>query len=362
MSDTPLRVAFDVTPVISGRTGIARYVTQVGEALERTDVELRRFAIGRSAFPAPLSTRRLPVPAKVVYGWWRALPWPPVERLFRGEGDPQLVHATGPLTPATRLPLVVTVHDIAAVRHPELHPARHVRQQRSQLGTLNRAAAILTVSQATADDLAAFGVAPERLVVAPLGISPLPPPAPVPDLDGRAPYLLTVGETAARKGYGVLLAALARLDPGIELVMAGPPAGDEQRLTSLAAQLGIANRLRRLGPVSDAALAGLYRGALALCFPSIAEGFGLPLLEAMVSGTPIIASDIPPSRELAGPAAIYVANDAAGWADAIAVVASDDSLRRRLAAAGRERGPSFTWERTAARTEDAYRLALANGG
>jgi glycosyltransferase involved in cell wall biosynthesis len=350
------RVAFDVTPVISGRTGIARYVNELGAALERRPVELHRYAIGRSSYPLPVGTRHVHVPARIVDRWWRVVPWPNVDRLA---GDADVVHATGLLTPPTRHPLVVTVHDVAAVRYPNLHPTRHVRQQRTQLRALDRAAAILTVSQATADDLVHFGVRPERIVVAPLGLSSLPQAAATGlTAERKRGYLLTVGESSPRKRYDVVLRALSRVDRDLELVMAGPPAADEERLRSLVGALGLGSRVRRLGAVPDAALAGLYRDALALCFPSVAEGFGLPVLEAMAAGLPVVARDIPVARELAGDAAIYLAgDDERVWAETIEALVSDAALRERCSSAGRARAAEFTWDRTAAATLEAYRIA-----
>jgi glycosyltransferase involved in cell wall biosynthesis len=357
MTASPVRVAFDVTPVISGRTGIARYVTQLTAALEALSVELRRFAVGRSAFPLPSNTTHIRVPARLVERWWRAIPWPVLEQLA---GSADLVHASGLLVPRTRRPLVVTVHDVAALRYPELHPARHVFKQQVLLAALDRASVIVTVSHATADDLAHLGIEDERLVVAPLGVTLLPKPElPAPDENIGRGYLLAVGETSPRKRYSVLLRALARLGGDVRLVIAGPPARDEIRLQSLVAALGVSPRVTRLGLVSDAALAGLYSGALALCFPSVAEGFGLPVLEAMAAGLPVLASDIPATRELAGNAALYVSGDEEqAWADAIESVISDAPLRARLAEAGRQRAAEFTWQRTATATLSAYRLAL----
>jgi glycosyltransferase involved in cell wall biosynthesis len=360
MSVTGPRAAFDVTPVISGRTGIARYVTELGLALERAGVDLRRFAVGRRTYELPPGSRHIRVPTRIVERWWRTVPWPPIERLL---GGADVVHATGLLLPPTRKPLVVTVHDVAAVRHPELHPARHVEQQRAQLERLGRAAAIVSVSQTTADDLAHLGVSPDRVVVAPLGVTPLPrpaaqPPAGVPE----SGYLLTVGETSPRKGYPLLLRALS-LVPDLPLVIAGPPAGDEERLHALAGELGLTSRVHRVGAVTDAGLARLYSGALALGFPSFAEGFGLPVLEAMASGVPVLAREIPAARELAGDAAVLIDGEQPdAWAAAIERVRSDGEQRARLAAAGRERAAAYTWDRTAQGTLAAYRLALGTSG
>jgi glycosyltransferase involved in cell wall biosynthesis len=286
------------------------------------------------------------------------VPWPRIEQLL---GGAELVHATGLLIPRTAAPLVVTIHDVAAVRHPELHPARHVEQQRAQLELLDRAAVIVAVSETTAGDLTHLGVAPERVVVAPLGVTPLPDPdssslARLPEPG----YLLTVGETSPRKGYPLLLEALSRVDGDVRLVIAGPPSGDEQRVRSLIAELGIDSRVHRVGPVTDAALAGLYRGATALCFPSVAEGFGLPVLEAMAAGVPVLARDIPAARELGGEAALLIpGDDPRAWANALERILSEAALRRSLADAGLRRAAHFTWDRTAAATLGAYRLALA---
>jgi glycosyltransferase involved in cell wall biosynthesis len=285
------------------------------------------------------------------------VPWPGIERLA---GGADLVHATGLFLPATHLPLVATVHDLGALRHPALHPARQLRQQQSLLRTLARAAAVLAVSRATADELEDFGIDRRRVVVAPLGLTPLPAPAQDSRFEDRGRrYLLTVGETAARKGYDIVLEALARLGPELDLVMVGPPGADEDRLLRRSVELGVTGQVRRLGPVSDPDLAGLYQGALALCFPSITEGFGLPVLEAMAAGTPVLASDIPSTRELAGPLAVYVEERRAeAWAEAIGTLAEGPGPDAVWAGAARRRAAEFTWARTARATLEAYRLAL----
>jgi glycosyltransferase involved in cell wall biosynthesis len=355
VSTDHLEVGFDVTPVISGSTGIARYVRELGTVLAEQDVGLNRFAIGRNNFPVPEGARHLPVPARLMQRSWRTLRWPRLEQLI---GDVDIVHATGPLIPATRRPMAVTVHDVAALRYPELHPARSVQQQQALMAALRRADVIIAVSQATADDLAYVGGRSDRLAVAPLGLTPLPVPT---AHDARLPerFLLTVGESSPRKGYPVLLRALAQAPGDHRLVMVGPPAGDERRVRSLIAELGLEQQVTRLGSVSDSALAALYRDALALCFPSVSEGFGLPVLEAMAAGLPVVAADIPATREVAGDAAVLVpASDVGAWADAIAALASDSAMRERLTIAGRRRGGEFTWERTAKATIEAYRLAL----
>jgi glycosyltransferase involved in cell wall biosynthesis len=358
MSQRPLRIAMDATPVITGRTGAARYVTALSAALERRGVEVRRFAIGRAPIPAPSDVRRVRVPLRVVQRWWRTTSWPPAERLI---GRADVVHATGLTVPPTRAPLVVTVHDIAALDHPNLHPPRQVREVTAQVAALGRAAVVVASSQATADRLVARGVHHDRITVVPLGLTQSPE-APV-GTDGepvRGPYLLAVGETSSRKGYLTLLRALARTGTdGPLCVIAGPAGGDEPRIRRAIDELQLQGRVVRLGPVDDGTLAGLYRDALALCFPSVAEGFGLPVLEALGAGVPVIASDLPVLREVGGDAALFVpVGDEEALANAFDAV-SDSRLRTRLAAAGRDRAAAFTWERTAEGTIHAYRRALA---
>jgi glycosyltransferase involved in cell wall biosynthesis len=153
--------------------------------------------------------------------------------------------------------------------------------------------------------------------------------------------------------------AAARLDP-IQLVLAGPDAGQRAHLARLAASLGIRARLTLLGRVSDAVLAALYRDAVALCFPSLAEGFGLPVLESMAAGLPVVATDIEVVSEVTGGAALLVPpGDIPALSRALEQVSRDEQLRQHLADLGRTRAQRFTWEATAKATVTAYERALA---
>jgi glycosyltransferase involved in cell wall biosynthesis len=281
--------------------------------------------------------------------------WPRPETLV---GGADLVHALDLVPPPSRLPVVLTVHDLTAVEHPEFHPPRRTRQQRAQLKAAHRAAVVLTNSQATADRLCAHGIDADRVHVTRFGVTAFPEPAAV---DVPRPYLLAVGEITRRKGYDVLLRALAAADGDrVSLVFAGPDGFDAEFCRPLARHLGLADRTVFLGAVDDAQLATLYRDALALCFPSYAEGFGLPVLEAMAHGTPVVASDLDAVREIAGDAACLVApGDVAGWVEALSAVVGHAALRAKLAEAGPRRAAPFTWDATAAATIDAYERALA---
>ena len=349
-----MRVAMDATPAIAGRTGIARYVLELAAALPAHGVEPELFAVGRASVPPEPGWRHLKVPARLVHRAW-ALRLPPRPERLTGPVD--VVHATSVLPPTTRRPVVATVHDLDALEHPEHHPPRSTRIMRAQLRHLERADLVLAVSETTAHDLARHGVAPERIVVTPNGRPDLGPPSSEPVHDG--PFLLAVGQLMPRKNLDTLLRALARAPSAPTLVHAGPAGRDSARLLELVQELGLGERVRFLGFVEPSDLARLLFDALALCFPSTAEGFGLPVLEAMAAGLPVVASDLPVMREVTGGHALLVtADDADAWADALGRIVVDDALRRSLVDPARAQASTYTWERCASLTADAYRRVL----
>jgi glycosyltransferase involved in cell wall biosynthesis len=347
-----MEVALDLTPTLSGVTGVARYAARLAAALPSQGVEVRGFAVGRGPGAAPPGTRRLRVPLRVVQPVWRMTGRPYAERIAGG-GD--VVHSLDLALPPTARPLVATIHDLASLDRPDLHPPGAADQLRRRLDSLESAAAVLAVSHATAAALARYGVDLDRVTVTPQAPT-LHVDQPV-DPGILGPYLLAVGELTARKDYTTLIRALARPEASnLRLVMAGPMGFRGDEVVALVEQLELADRVQLLGRVSDAVLAGLYRGATALCFPSVIEGYGLPLVEAMAEGLPIVASDIDVSREVAGDAAVYFpVGDDRAFATALAEVTSDQELRGRLGAVGRSRSAELTWERTAALTAETYR-------
>jgi glycosyltransferase involved in cell wall biosynthesis len=287
---------------------------------------------------------------------WSSASWPPAEALA---GGGQLVHATDLGAPPSRVPVVVTVHDLVALAEPELHPRRSVRDQGQQLAGAKRASAVIADSRATAGDLVRAGVDPERIEVVHPGVTDLGRPVAVPGLE--PPFVLAVGALHPRKGLDVLVEAFAA-NAGVlhRLVLAGPDAGYGRELRARMAAMGQHSRLALLGPVTDGELAWLYREATALAFPSRAEGFGLPLVEAAAAGLPVVASDLPVLREVAGDAAVFVvAGDAAALGQALVAVATDEPLRSALADAGPKRAATFTWEATSQRTLACYERVLA---
>ena len=249
-----------------------------------------------------------------------------------------------PLRRASAPPAAVFVHDLAFRLRPEEVPW----QQRAYLGTvlppaLRTAAAVLVPSRATADDLLACYPVPgleRRLKVVAEGPTPLPEPAALPA--GIEPgFVLAVGTVEARKNYRRLVAAHAEVEGAPPLVIAGRPGWNGE---APPAGPGVVV----LGHVDDATLAALYENASVLAFPSLYEGFGLPLLDAMSRGLPALAGDRGALPELAGGAALAVDPESIeAIAAGLARLLGEAALRKRLAAAGKRRAAEFTWRSAA---------------
>jgi glycosyltransferase involved in cell wall biosynthesis len=266
------------------------------------------------------------------------------------------------LCPANLAPLafprnVVVIHDAAVLRHPEWYSPAYAAWQRRLLPALaRRALHVVTVSEFSRGELRGLlGLPSDRLTVIAGGVDP----AFTPDADAdRArsalgltrPYVLCVASQTARKNLRALVPAARQLNAdGVEVVVAGghrPQFAREQGLEAL----------HHLGAVPDALLPGLYAGAEAFALPSLYEGFGLPLLEAMACGTPVVAADATALPETAGGAARLAAPDAVS--DAVCDVVRSPAERERLRGAGLARAAGFTWERTA-REVDALLSARA---
>ena len=351
-------VGLDATPVVTGQTGLSRYTGELWRELERReDVRVHAFALGRGAGgPFDHPVRRVNIPLRVLRPAWRYLGWPRAETFV---GPVQVVHSLALTAVPSRLPRVATVHDVLPLIHPELYPPGTEDAQRKELTSAAQADVIVATCESTADEIARVAPFPrERIVVAPLGVTGLPP------ADGHAapeaPYLLAVGAMTPRKGLDVLAEAVTRVGPSCpRILVAGPDYWKADETRRAIAEADRYGKFELLGPVDDGSLAALYSGARAVCFPSRAEGFGLPCLEAMAAGAPLVASDLPPVREVVGSAAELVPpGDPDALAEAIARLLAEEDRRRILVDRGRERASRFTWRRTAEDTVRAYRTAL----
>ena len=285
-------------------------------------------------------------------------PWALGERAARRAAAGGLFHAQQPsLVPPGRT--VVTCFDLIPACFPEYlaGPGRmgEAVAFRHFLRRLREARRVIVPSRETADDVVRLaGVERGRVRVVPLA-SP-EPVAPV----GAAPlgpYVLFTGAIEPHKNAGLAIEAIARVGSGARLLMAGPwSARRAQRLRDLAARVGAEGRVGWLGLVDAGRLAALRAGAIAVLVPSRKEGFGLPVLEAMRVGVPVLASQTPALREVGGSAATYLSpDDPDAWAAAIDALVADPAGRSARAGLGRARAAEFSWRATAEATVAVYR-------
>ncbi len=276
---------------------------------------------------------------------------------------------------ATRVPGVVTVHDLSFVRYPRLFPwAKRLYLTALCRASVQRARRVLAVSHQTAADVSHyFDVDPARVVVAPNGVAPHFTPG-NPDAvarfraeQGLPPrYWLYVGTLEPRKNLPTLLEAFARwrtlptADRDVQLVLVGGKGWAFDGIFAQVERLGLGDSVRFPGFITEDRLPDWYRGAELFLYPSTFEGFGLPVAEAMACGTPVLCSNAPGVREVAGAAAWQVPpDDVEAWVAALERLALDAARRQALAAAGQLQAALFTWEAAARMTVSAYEQAAS---
>lgn len=360
-----IRVAFELTGLELDVAGSARAIRGLRDALERRDdVELLAM-IHRP--PAALAASRLGrgLHRELLY---MALRLP---RLAARRGA-QLLHCPVGVAPVrSRLPLAITVNDVMALERPEWFTRANALQQRLVLPRAVRAAArVLAPSAYTRDRLVELcGVDPARVEVVPYGVEPAFGPGEADagvlerlGVDGA--YVLTVGTLQPRKDLETALRAFERVaNAGAphSLVVAGARGWRDEGVLAALRTSPSGSRVRVLGRVSDEQLVELYRGADCLLFPSLYEGFGFPVVEAMACGTPVVCARATSLPELAGDAAVLAEpGDVDAFESALAEVLGSESRRRELAEAGTARAKRFGWERCAELTVAAYRRALGS--
>lgn len=323
------------------------------ERVELVGVAARHRTLPRSPWTPPIEVRHHALPRPLLYEAWHGLRRPAVERVT---GPVDVVHATTIIVPGHRAPLVVTLHDLAWRHEGAQFTRRGVRFFERGLELVRREARlVLCSSRATMADCAAAGIDSSRLRYVPLGVAVCEAGTSLSEVHDRYRlpdrFVLFVGTLEPRKNLAGLIAAMAELPdlglPDLGLVVVGP-AGWGAGTPALAE-----DRARVLGFVGKAELAALYSAAAVVCYPSFWEGFGLPILEAMAHGVPVVTSRGGATEEIAGDAAALVdPHDPSAIAAGIRV-----ALERagELAVAGRARAAAFTWEKTAASTLAAYR-------
>jgi glycosyltransferase involved in cell wall biosynthesis len=330
--------------------------------VELVGVSARHARNPAPAWTPPVPVRPLPLPRLALYEAWHHLRWPPVER---ATGPVDVIHATGMAVPPPTAPLVVTVHDLAFLREPSQFTRRGVSFFRRAIDlALQDATLVIAPSEATLQECRAHGFDPERLRLVPWGIDPhRATPEAVADAQARFDlgerYVLWTGTIEPRKNLPTLLDAFAALGrPDVRLVLAGPQGWNED-LEARLAPLG--DRVRAVGFVAPADLRALYAGAEVFCFPSLQEGFGLPVLEAMAQGTPVVTSAGTATEEVVADAGLIVDPlDTEALVERLGDLLDDPRHRRELGEAGRQRAlATYSWKATADALGAVYAEAAA---
>jgi glycosyltransferase involved in cell wall biosynthesis len=362
----PLRILIDYRPALRERTGVGEYFHELARALAQGPDEIVLFS---SSWKDRIDVRDIPnaravdrrVPVRLLNLAWHRLGWPPVELL--GAGPVDIAHSPHPLLlPARDAVQVVTIHDLDFLRHPE-RTQREVRRDYPALARSHAARADLVVvpSPFVGRDVAStFGIDTARMLVCPAG-------APRWQRRTRRPdggYLLFVGTIEPRKNLAGLFDAYERLlerrRDVPDLWIAGRATASADGLVERTLRPPLAGRVKLTGYIDPALRCQLYEGASLLLLPSFDEGFGLPALEAMTLGIPVVASDRGALPELVGNAGILIDPDDPGSiVAAIERILDDTALAAEMETRGFERAAQYSWEHSARVLRDAYASAIA---
>ena len=360
----------------AGAHGIARSVMKLTAHMNDDEDELARGVLVNPGRPQLFPLSGLPAHAEVIstdIALGAVHRCVELAKLIRAASAAVLYVPYPTFVPLIRpCPIVVTLHDCVLER--DVHFAgglhRQIAMKVATKAVLRRAAAITAPSQASLADIRQHYPSAPHPTLVPNGVdmSQFGPVGAGSVVAARKLYqlpdqfILAVGAHRPHKNQEVLVRALAKLPEHISLVIVGYfDPNFHQPLPGLIARLGLTSRVRLVPDVDDTWLPAVYRAASVFAFPSVAEGFGMPVAEAMATGVPVVASDIPPVREVAGPAAVLVEpRDPAAWATALAAVLADKQYAGRLSDAGLAVAESLTWEHGATALR-ALLAAVATG-
>lgn len=378
----PPTISIDYTPAYEQGGGIGRYVRELVQALAQHDHQTPyRLFVSGAGKPLPTSPgpnfswRQTKIPPIWFARLWHRAHLPLPVELFTGR--PALFHATDfvlpPTLPGTRT--LLTVHDLSFIRVPETaSPSLKAYLDRVVPASVQRADHILADSQATKDDLVAlYGTAPEKITVLLSGVDPYFRPSFDPThfetlktkyhLPERQ-YIFSCGTVQPRKNYGLLIESLAHLRAegrDLAIVIAGGKGWLEGPMYKTLRETGMSDFVHLIGFADDDDLPALYSHAACFALPSLYEGFGLPVLEAMACGTPVVTSNISSLPEVAGDATLLIEpTDLDALTNALRLLLDDAALRSTLIEAGKARAQQFTWEKAAQQLGEIYRQIIAD--
>jgi glycosyltransferase involved in cell wall biosynthesis len=363
--------------------GIARYAHHLYKALlqNNTSLALHPISASTNGTKEELNTLKLrtglqvlPWGRKVTPLAWIFFNFPFLENGITNQID--IVHALSlGYKVATLKPYVVTIHDIGPLTHPQFFTKKDQWFMKGSLKqAVNKGAAMICVSQATADAVEAYALAnynqsvKERLHVVHEGVDATFFKAPnIEEITDyhivksllNTSFVLTVGQISPRKNLQTVLRAFNKLKdklPNLQLITVGGNGWDYDKVKEQVKVLGLENRVHFLGYVSDDLLRFLYRKAVVFVYPSLFEGFGLTVLEAMASSCPVITSNTSSLPEISGDAAILInPEDVDELSANIALVSTNKKIREQMITKGLQRVKTFTWEKAAALTFDIYK-------
>lgn len=373
-----MQIGLDGLPLTTPKTGVGHYTFELAQALAKLESESRFELLYPSTYPVLGFPDPTSVPAnlrlkRVRVGllgrqWWSAgLP-----RYIRRNGF-DLFHGTNYDVPLWRkCATVLTIHDLSVLLHPETHTRRSVRRAQRRLPLMVRIAdKIITPTETVRRELCEhFKVAPEKVFAIPEAARECFRPMEFADAESvrqrlgmGGEFLLAVGTIEPRKNLAVLISAfeeVLRSLPGssLQLVIAGGAGWLSGPVFEAIAKSLVTNRILLTDYLHDDDLRALYASCSAFIYPSLYEGFGLPPLEAMACGAPVIASDIPTFRETLDEAAhFFDPENSQQLSEAIIQVTRNQDLRQRLMSAGLQQAQKFSWERTARLTLEVYEAA-----
>jgi glycosyltransferase involved in cell wall biosynthesis len=365
--DRPVRVALDAVALLDTRTGVGRFVEEtIFRLARRPDLRISAFGYWprartklRAVLPPGVAVSPFPMLGPPLRFLWRHGRIPPIE-CWSGRVD--VVHGPNFLAPpAWRAAELITVHDLTILRYPEYCTSDTLQFPGLIRRAVGRGAWIHTVSRFVAAEVVELlGADPAKVVTIPNGVSPVPDADPVSGrkLAGADRYVLALGTVEPRKNLPGLVAAFDAIAAGlpeVRLVIAGPDGWGTAALDAAIAQAAHRSRIVRLGWVSETQRAALLRGAAVLAYPSVYEGFGLPPLEAMAVGTPVVTTRTGGIPEVVGDAARCVEpGDGQALAQALEEVLTDEELADQLRQRGKARAELFSWQDTAEQLARLY--------